>query len=128
MTDRTNTSLDLVFKEFEDSPTQKNYENVITKIFLMAKDKETAITSSEISSQGNLTYELVGTTDGYYYTLYTSSERTVSIPAECILIVYLDKFIAKAANDTEVNGICVNPNSVHPVFLPRSYIKKILSL
>lgn len=115
------------FTKFAKEKSQKAYEEFLFKFLMFAKEKGNALVPTEINKQGQMTYGLVQTTDGYYYIVCTHPDELSKCSEESTAVVYLDKFIERMLNDKEVKGICVNPYSDFPCFIPQDYVKQILS-
>lgn len=120
--------LDNAFVTYSHSPCQDTYNSFLTILFMCAKDGKTIHVPTEVGKNSQLGYGLVATTDGYYYVVCTNTEELVKCPEKSSAVMKLDRIISIAATDFDVNGICVNPYSDCPCFIPRTYIKTILGV
>lgn len=119
--------LDEAFEVYSRLSSQEAYNSFLLSFFMYAKEDGTVHVPAEINSDGQLVYGLVTTTAGYYYVVCTNADQLVNCPEKTSVVIKLDGIIVAAANDPEINGICVNPYSESPWFIPREYIKRILS-
>ena len=125
MKDSIDINLDAAFNAFAKEQTQEAYEGVIYHFFMGAKHGLGIHVPIE-ENDGNMVYGLIQTTAGYYYDVCTSAEQLALCPKTGSAVTTLDKFVAMAANDYEVGGVCLNPYSSSPCFIPREYILRIL--
>lgn len=114
------------YELFSSNPTQESYEYVLYTLFMSARNSLGTHVPVEMDSKGNICYGVVQTTDGYYYSICTSPEQLALCPESSSIITTLDLMVVKSANDQDINGICINPYSTMPCFIPRDYIKRIL--
>ena len=120
------TKLNEAFKAFSRLPSQEAYNSFMFSFFMYAKEDGTVHVPIEINNDGQFVYGLAPTTDGYYYVVCTNADQLNRCPEKNSVIIKLDRIIALAARDTEIGGICVNPYSESPCFIPREYLECIL--
>ncbi len=70
----------------------------------------------------------VKTTAGKCYVICTSPEEAVLCPEKDIVLIGMEHIVSTAAEDTECNGLCLNPYGGHPCTFSREYIRKILGM
>lgn len=91
----------------------------------MAKDNLSVFIPADLNEEGGVNYGLVNTSEGYYYSICSHPTELDKCPQESTLIGFLDKILLTVLNDSEVRGLCINPYSEVPCFIPQEYIKII---
>lgn len=114
------------YTKFAEEKTQEAYEEFLFKFFKFAKEMGNALVPADLNEQGEMIYPLVHTSDGQYYVVCTHPDELEKHPEKMTIIVYLDNFIVRMLDDDEANGICINPYSDYPCFIPKEYVKKSL--
>lgn len=116
------------FTKFAEEKSQKAYEEFLIKFLIFAKERGNALVPSELNKQGQMTHALVQTSDGFYYVVCTHPDEFKKHPEKMTMVIYLEDIVTRMLNDEEANGICVNPYSDYPCFIPKEYVKRILKM
>ncbi len=116
--------------KFNKDGNDQTYGEVLRAFFMAAKNAKAAfcpVDSMNIEEKGFIPGKIV-TTNGKMFVLCTSPEEAALCPEEIMVLVGMDRIVAMAYDDSDNNGICLNPYGGHPCFFPRDYIRIILEL
>ncbi len=109
---------------------REHYEKVLFAFFAAARDGKAAYCPAESFNSEEKTFEpgKAVTSEGKMYVVCSSPEEAALCPEKSIVVIGMDHILAVAAEDPEVNGICLNPYGIRPCFFPRDSIRRILGM
>jgi hypothetical protein len=114
------------FTKFAEEKSQLAYEEFLIKFLVFAKERGNALVPADLNEQGQIIHALVHTSDGLYYVVCTHPDEFKKHPEKMSMVIYLEDLVTRMLDDDEAKGICVNPYSDYPCFIPKDYVKKIM--
>lgn len=119
-------SLHRAFNKYAVAESQQAYEKFLYEFFKYAKEKGVVHMQVEIDKKGSMNYGMVNTSGGYFYVVCTDEGELLKGPEGSSSVVPLDKVLVRMLKDDQVKGICVNPYSAAPCFIPKEYAAPLL--
>ena len=115
-------------ERYNRNSSDKTYDEVLFAFFMAAKNAKAAFCPVESFESNGFMPGKAATTGGMSYVLCTSPEEAALCPEEVVVVIGMDVIVARAAEDSSCNGLCLNPYGGHPCFFPRDYIRRILGM
>lgn len=113
------------YEDYAAAQTKESYQQLLLALSELEQSGETIPVPVEMNCSSRLNYGMVKTTDGYYYVICTSDDELAKCREKTSADIKLEKLLIEAVENPRACGICINPYSSCPCFIPEEYIKKI---
>ena len=113
--------LDKAFRAYAADRTEEGFDAFLNEFAACIREGRHTLVPAEYVS-GALQYGMYRGPGGWYYGIFTAPEEADLCPEPVTLVALLGAMAARAAQDEEIKGICVNPGNENRIYIPREYL------